>query len=545
MGLTLVLGGIRSGKSEYAERLAAAEGRPVLYMATGAGDDAEMVERIAAHRNRRPPSWRTLEAADPLQSLGNDLAAAGDATVLLDGLGGWVCSLMEANGLFTDEAVAPWGPTGAEGRRRVLAAIGVFADAAVAREAMVVVVADEAGLGGVPVAAASRRFADLSGEATQLLAEAAGAVWLVVAGQALALKPQPEVPRQASPALGTDLAGLRLHGDTQVPPGHLDFAVNVVAGCPPPAIRRRLIDALERIDRYPDATDATRAVAARHGRPASEALVLNGAAEAFWLLAQALRPHRAVCVHPSFTEPEAALRAEGVEVVRAWRDPDDFRLDPSAVDPAADLVVVGNPNNPTGTLDQAAVLAILARPGRVLVVDEAFMDMVPGEAESLAARSDLPGLVVVRSLTKAWAVPGLRAGYLLGPPDLVAALGNARQPWSVNSFALAALEACGSGELTATGIAEEIADLRTVLAADLARLPGVLVWDSAANFLLIRVPDGPGVRAGLLGRKIAVRRADTFPGLTADHLRIAVRSADGNARLTAALAEVLSMAEVR
>jgi histidinol-phosphate/aromatic aminotransferase/cobyric acid decarboxylase-like protein/adenosyl cobinamide kinase/adenosyl cobinamide phosphate guanylyltransferase len=543
MGLTLVLGGIRSGKSGYAERLAQAAALPVVYVATGAGDDAEMAERIERHRRRRPSAWRTVEAADPLAALGADLAGATGAALLIDGLGGWICSLMGANGLFTDEAVAPWGHAGEAARRRVLSAVSRFAEAAASRHAPTIVVADEAGLGGVPPGAGSRRFLDLSGEATQVLAAKANAVWLVVAGQPMALG-APAQERQERQERQESLPApegpeLREHGNTQVPPGHLDFAVNVVPGGPPRQVRERLAAALESIERYPDDGPATGAVAGRHGRAPEEALVLNGAAEAFWLLAHALRPRRAVCVHPSFTEPEAALRSAGAEVVRARRDARDFSLDPGAVDPAADLVVVGNPNNPTGNLDPAATLAGLARPGRVLVVDEAFMDLVPGEAESLARRGDLPGLVVVRSLTKAWALPGLRAGFLLAPPEVVATLRAARQPWSVNSLALAALEAYGNGDLPMAAVAGEVALAREELAARLRTLPGVRVWPSAANFLLIRVPDGPNARSGLLERRIAVRAAGNFPGLTPHHLRVAVRTPDDNERLVTALAEVL------
>jgi len=275
------------------------------------------------------------------------------------------------------------------------------------------------------------------------------------------------------------------------------------------------------------------------GRCPEEVLPLNGAAEAFWLLAGALRPELAVCVHPSFTEPEAALRSAGTPVVRALRDPDDFSLDPEAVDPSAGLVVTGNPNNPTGTLDPAACLERLARSGRVLVVDEAFMDLVPGESQSLAARGDLPGLVVVRSLTKSWALPGLRAGYLLGPPDLVAALRGSRQPWSVNALALTALEAYGEAPEGTTAVAEEVARAREGLEAALRRLPGVHVWPSSANFVLVRVPGGPAVRRGLLALGIAVRRCDTFPGLSPDHLRVAVRTPADNDLLLAALRKVL------
>jgi histidinol-phosphate aminotransferase len=207
--------------------------------------------------------------------------------------------------------------------------------------------------------------------------------------------------------------------------------------------------------------------------------------------------------------------------------------------PRADLVVVGNPNNPTGTLEAAGMLAGLARPGRVLVVDEAFMPFCPGEPDSLAGRAELPGLVVVRSLTKVWAIAGLRAGYLLAPPDLAAALAGCRQPWSVNSLALTALAACARDQTTPARVAAEVAAARAGLAAGLAALAGVRVWPSAANFLLLQVPDGPGVHAALAAQRIAVRRADSFPGLGADHLRVAVRRPDDNHRLLAALADAL------
>ena len=202
--------------------------------------------------------------------------------------------------------------------------------------------------------------------------------------------------------------GLRFHGDIVAGPGQLDFAVNVVPDGPPGWLLEALSDALSQAAAYPDEGSATAAVAARHGRPPQEVVPLNGAAEAFWLLAQVLRPQLAVVVAPSFTEPQAALQATGQRVQPVWRDPDSFHLDPAAVPAEADLVVTGNPNNPTGTLDPAATLAGLARPGRVLIVDEAFMEFTADEAETLAGRCDLPGLVVVRSLTKLWGLAGIR-----------------------------------------------------------------------------------------------------------------------------------------
>ena len=159
-------------------------------------------------------------------------------------------------------------------------------------------------------------------------------------------------------------------------------------------------------------------MAARHGLPAERVLLTAGAAEAFVLLARALKVRRPVVVHPQFTEPEAALRDAGHAVGRVLlRAGDGFRLDPAAVPEEADLVVIGNPTNPTSVLHPADAIAELARPGRALVVDEAFMDAVPGEREALAGRTDVPGLVVLRSLTKTWGLAGLRIGYVLADPE--------------------------------------------------------------------------------------------------------------------------------
>ena len=337
----------------------------------------------------------------------------------------------------------------------------------------------------------------------------------------------------------TDTSALRFHGDQVARPGMHDFAVNVWPAPRSKKLRRALLDALES-DRYPDDRPARAAVARRIERPVDEVLLANGAAEAFWLLAQTIKPRKAVCIHPSFTEAEAALVACGAEMSRAFRDSDDFALDPESIPEDADFVVVCNPNNPTGNLERALVLERLERPGRVVVVDEAFMDFAHTSRESLVGRRDLKGVVVVRSFTKMWGIPGIRAGFLVGEPRLVARLAANRQPWSVNSVACAAIEICANDRTTRKQVAREVAAARRSLELKLARLPGVRVWPSAANFLLLEVPDGIGVASSLYARGFAVRPASSFPGLTENHLRIAVRAAEENDELIAALTEVLA-----
>ena len=337
------------------------------------------------------------------------------------------------------------------------------------------------------------------------------------------------------------MTDLRHHGDAELAPGLIDLAVNVRSDAPPAWLRAVLHDALDASAGYPDAGPARAAVAAAHGRDPSEVLLTSGAAEAFVLVARALTPRRAVLVHPSFTEPEMALRSAGHPVSHLLLPAENgYRLDPDAVPEDADLVVIGNPTNPTSVLHPAADLVSLAQPGRVLLVDEAFADTVPGEPESLASRRDVPGLLVVRSLTKTWGLAGLRVGYVLGPPDMIAALAAHQPHWPVSTPALAALAACTTpaARAEADATARELIALRDVLVAALP--PQVLVEGRPrSSFLLLRAPDGARVRQSLRERGWAVRRADTFPGLTSDHLRVAVRDAVTSREFGAALADVL------
>ncbi|MEU6202403.1 Rv2231c family pyridoxal phosphate-dependent protein CobC [Micromonospora musae] len=339
------------------------------------------------------------------------------------------------------------------------------------------------------------------------------------------------------------------HGDAEVGEGLVDLAVNVRRAPLPQWLAGPITDSLADLARYPDAAPARAAVAARHGRDPDEVLLTAGAAEAFVLIAQALRGvHRPVVVHPQFTEPEAALLAAGHRVERVLLDAaDGFRLDPGRVPADADLVMIGNPTNPTSVLHPASAVAALARPGRVLVVDEAFADTTaasgcPGEPESLATRRELPGLLVVRSLTKTWGLAGLRIGYLLGAPKLLTRLAAVQPLWPVSTPALAAATACAGPVAVEAerAIAAQLAADRDHLVARLTDLPGVRVAGRPASaFVLIHLPGAAAVRAALRKRGWAVRRGDTFPGLGPDWLRVAVRDRATTDAFTRVLGEIL------
>lgn len=318
----------------------------------------------------------------------------------------------------------------------------------------------------------------------------------------------------------------------------LDFAVNVRADEPPQWLRDRLATRLADLGRYPSAVDerrAVEAVAARHTRRTDEVALLGGAAEGFALLAN-LRPRPAALIAPSFTEPEAALTAAGVPIEHVVLPP-PFRLTDATVPEAADLVVVGNPTNPTSVLHSRDQVLALRRPGRIVVVDEAFADAVPGEPASLASDA-LPDVLVLRSLTKTWSLAGLRVGYALGAPEVLSQMTARRPHWPLGTLQLEAIAACSAPEAVAEAEkgAVRLAALRTQMVAALKAV-GLDVVDGSAPFVLFRVPDAELMRKHLDGKGIAVRRCDTFVGMDGQYLRTAVRPEWP--QLVDAIAEVL------
>jgi len=304
----------------------------------------------------------------------------------------------------------------------------------------------------------------------------------------------------------------------------LDFAVNVRTAEPPSWLVERLAARLGDLGRYPTATDeqcAVKAVAARHGRKPDEVTLLAGAAEGFALLAN-VQPRLAALIAPSFTEPEAALASAGVPVCHVVLAP-PFELTGAEVPDDADLVVVGNPTNPTAVLHTREQVLALRKPGRIVVVDEAFADAIPGEPASLADQR-LPDVVVLRSLTKTWSVAGLRVGYALGDAHVLQKLTARRAHWPLGTLQLEAIIACSTPEAVAEAErgARRLATLRADMVAGLTSI-GADVVAGCAPFVLFTVPDAELMRKHLGNKGIAVRRCDTFVGLDGEFLRAAVR----------------------
>jgi threonine-phosphate decarboxylase len=330
----------------------------------------------------------------------------------------------------------------------------------------------------------------------------------------------------------------------------IDFSASINPLGPPASARRAFAESVGEISRYPDpyGDKLKAALAARHGMDAAQVLVGNGSTQLIYLLCAALRPRKALVVGPAFSEYANALSLAGAQI-RDWTVAvnDDFQFSPkrfmAAWEKDCDIAMVATPNSFTGRLVPKPALEKIAHAAsarkNLLVVDEAFVDFVESESIKMMVRHN-PYLLVLRSLTKYYALPGLRLGYLVGDERRIAEIAAFQEPWAINAPALNVALACLEDPQFATQTDRWLARERAFLSQQLTALGGFRAVPSQANFLLVKIESGNDalrLRTFLLGKKILIRACDSLAGLGGKYFRVAVRRRRDNLRLVAALRE--------
>ncbi len=335
----------------------------------------------------------------------------------------------------------------------------------------------------------------------------------------------------------------------------IDFSASINPLGYPPGVRLRTMESFDCILHYPDidSYDLTRALADYHGIAPEHILVGNGSTEFIYWLPLLLRLRRGLIVTPAFSEYEKALRLAGAEVTCfGTRREDGFRLDiPALAGRLAediDILFLGNPANPSGVLaDRTSLhhlISVAEKEGVTLVIDEAFIDFV--EDESIVGRAlESDTVIVLRSMTKFFGLPGLRVGYIVAHRSLIERIGKQKPPWTVNALAQrAATEALNDQafiERSRTYVATE----RAFLHERLERIGGFSVTPGTANYLLVHINetvplDAPGLRLRLLETGIAIRDCSNFRGLDGRFFRVAVKTRHDNLLLVDRLQETLA-----
>lgn len=320
----------------------------------------------------------------------------------------------------------------------------------------------------------------------------------------------------------------------------LDFSANINPLGLSEKILRALTENLRGVVNYPDpnATELKRAINQRYGVPERNLVLLNGAAEFFYLHLNATRPARVVLPVPSFSEYERASRAAGC-VVKFFvtKAADGFAIDVdklrAEVTPE-DCVIIGRPNNPTGYLPTPEEILRLAEVASV-VVDESFIDFTDAPSIRKCVSEKIS---VVQSLTKIFAVPGLRLGFAVVEENLARRLNLSKDVWNVNFLAQkAGVAALADGDFSRRTRAW-LATERKFFVERLKTLRGVQVFPPTANFVLFKHDRADEVLTTLRREKILLRSCANFAGLDGSYLRSAIRSRAENVRLLDALKKI-------
>lgn len=317
----------------------------------------------------------------------------------------------------------------------------------------------------------------------------------------------------------------------------LDFSANINPLGLSEKVRAALLENLAGVVNYPDpaAAELKNAICRRYGVRPENLVLLNGAAEFFYLYLNATRPRKVLIPVPSFSEYErAALAANSDVEYFCLKTEEKFALDVEKV-PAADCIIIGRPNNPTGTLPTLAEIKLLAEKSCVLV-DESFIDFLTLEsARGIVSEK----ISVVQSLTKIFAIPGLRLGFAVVAAELAERLNLAKDVWNVNFLAQKAGVAALADEEFLASTRAWMAVEREFFIARLKNLACVEVVGGAANFVLLRLEMAPEILEELRRRKILVRSCANFAGLDERFLRVAIRSRAENLRLLENLEAIL------
>ncbi|WP_286034217.1 threonine-phosphate decarboxylase CobD [Fusobacterium necrogenes] len=332
----------------------------------------------------------------------------------------------------------------------------------------------------------------------------------------------------------------------------LDYSSNINPLGVPKKFKQKAIENFDLLERYtdPDYVELRESIGKFNNMEIENIVVGNGATEVLFLYVKALKPRKAMVVAPAFAEYRKALEAIDCEIVyypllpnkKFLMDTDEFLKSI----PDCDLVIICNPNNPTGSFiplkEIAKVNRNLKERGIKLFIDEAFIEFMKDWREFSAVNLKDENIFVMRSMTKFFAIPGLRLGYgLTCNQEIIEKMKNYKEPWTVNTFA----DMAGKIILTDNEYIEAtekwIEEEKIWFYDKALKIAGLTPYRTNTNFMLMRVENKTAseVKEKMIERGILIRDASNFVGLDNHYIRIAIKTRDENKKVLNTLAEIL------
>ncbi len=336
----------------------------------------------------------------------------------------------------------------------------------------------------------------------------------------------------------------------------VDFSANINPLGLSESIKKSIIDNMESLVHYPDpaGTLLKQAISVHYGVDADRLILGNGAVELMYIYFHCRSPKNVLIPVPSFSEYERAAMAADCHIERLYMAKEqNFTLARTALMellPKADAVVMGNPNNPTGELitrdDLEKIIAAAAKSGTDVLVDESFLDFLSSDKDYTVMDlvGKYPNLLVLRSMTKFFAIPGLRLGFGVANSELMEKMEPGRDPWNVNLLAQMAGVAALKDKTYQMDSRQIISGCIDYLHRALSSIEGLKVYRPSVNFILASV-ENTGMTSSkfvkAMGDKgILVRDCCNYPGMDDYHVRFAVRLMDENEKLIETIKRVLA-----
>jgi len=334
----------------------------------------------------------------------------------------------------------------------------------------------------------------------------------------------------------------------------IDFSASINPVGYPPGLQEAIIKDFNSVLNYPDidSFDLVSGIAEYHGIDKDYILVGNGSTEFMYWIPMVFKPENALIVTPAFSEYEKGLAISGTEVSYFQADEEnDFTVDIdrlcNRMKEGFDIVYFCNPANPTGVLtlknELCRFIACAGEIGILAVIDEAFIDFMEDESVKKEILV-FPNLIVLRSMTKFFGIPGLRLGYLMADPSCIVKIREKRIPWTVSSLVQGAASKVLFDKDYIRKTREYILPERDFLRNALNKIPGLRAFESAANFLLVSIDNKTGVNSTKLRDRLAaegilIRDCSNFQGLGNRYFRVAVKRHEQNMTLIEKLKHIM------
>lgn len=316
-----------------------------------------------------------------------------------------------------------------------------------------------------------------------------------------------------------------------------DFSTNVWYGGEPLGLKEYIFEQWSAINRYPEvmAESLCEMVAEHHHLNSNQILINSGTTESIYLIAQAFSGKKTTIVTPAFAEYEDACKLYQHDLTfLRWSKIEEF---PAL---STDLVFICNPNNPSGTAFTQLESWVQQNPETLFVVDEAFIDFTVQINSSIPLISKYPNLLIMHSLTKAYAIPGLRLGYVVASEVLIPKLKSIKQPWTVNTMALHAGKFIFENYQQIQIPLQDLLSEKENFVQELGQNSSLTIYQSTTHFFLVETLKGDAAKLKqflIEKHGLLIRDAGNFRDLTKQYFRVATLSPEKNNLLIEALDE--------